>query len=957
MATRKLEVVFTGDTKGLDRALGRAGGSADNLADRMKAAGKKIGGVGAGLTASVTAPLAGVGLAAGKLALDFDSSMTKIESLVGVNRKTVDAWRGDVLALAKDLPQSPKELADALFFVSSAGFRGKEALDVLKASAKAAAAGLGDTETVADAVTSAVNAYGSKTLGASKATDVLVATVREGKAAAEDLAPVFGRVIPVAESMGVSFEDVGGSLAALTRTGASAAEAATQTRAILSTIAKPSKGTADALSKMGTSVDEVRRSLKEKGFLATMMDLRQAAKENGVEFSSLFPNVRALGGFLSLTGSSARQNVGVFERMGQAVGSTDRAFERASDTAKNRLASALSSVQVAAIQLGDQVIPLLTPVIERAAKFVGDLGDKFSGLPKPVKLAIVAAGGLVAAIGPVLVALGASIAAIGVVAGALSGPLVAGVAVAVAAGVALARKWEDVREPIEEFGRAVVAMVKRDVLPALTDLARLVREVTEKVAWAFERFVLPVLQRVMPAILKVVSGAFDAIAGAAKILVGVLTLDFGEAWDGIKSLTSGALRALVGIVSAATAPIRAAASGLMGAAVAAIRGAFEAFLSAGRFVVGKLVDGVKGSAGAVAEAAGWLKNRVVEFVRGFAESYAQVGGFVLNRIVDGVKAAPGKLSDAAGWLKQRMVEFVQDRAGDFSNLGGWVVGKMVEGVKAAPGKLADAAEWLKDKLVGAVKKALGIASPSKVFAELGRWTMEGFVKGLDGDDALATVKGVFGGIEKLAAKLISSGALSIASLPAKAVGKLGGLLGLGGEPPEELKNSMGSAVSGSTVAILSMLAKRAGLTITSTTGGKHAPGSWHYQGRAVDSAGPPALMMAFARSMLAIAPRLKELFYDPLGVYVKNGQVLQGAIGGHGSHVHVAMAQGGIAPGGMVRVGELGPEDVYLPRGARVMQASDSTRSGPMIGEVHVHGSHLDADDLARSLAWQIATR
>jgi hypothetical protein len=43
------------------------------------------------------------------------------------------------------------------------------------------------------------------------------------------------------------------------------------------------------------------------------------------------------------------------------------------------------------------------------------------------------------------------------------------------------------------------------------------------------------------------------------------------------------------------------------------------------------------------------------------------------------------------------------------------------------------------------------------------------------------------------------------------------------------------------------LARQMGLTITSTTGGKHAPGSYHYSGQAVDVAGDPARMAAFAR--------------------------------------------------------------------------------------------------------------
>jgi len=79
-------------------------------------------------------------------------------------------------------------------------------------------------------------------------------------------------------------------------------------------------------------------------------------------------------------------------------------------------------------------------------------------------------------------------------------------------------------------------------------------------------------------------------------------------------------------------------------------------------------------------------------------------------------------------------------------------------------------------------------------------------------------------------------------------------------------------------------AKELGLRITSTTGGKHAPHSYHYRGRAFDAAGSRSAMTQFYREMSATHPT--ELFYDPMGG-IKHGRNI-GAIGGHGNHVHLA---------------------------------------------------------------------
>jgi hypothetical protein len=76
---------------------------------------------------------------------------------------------------------------------------------------KAAAVGLGETKTIADLATSAMNAYGSDTLSASAATDILATAVREGKLEASELAGSMGGVIPIASNLGVEFHEVAGA--------------------------------------------------------------------------------------------------------------------------------------------------------------------------------------------------------------------------------------------------------------------------------------------------------------------------------------------------------------------------------------------------------------------------------------------------------------------------------------------------------------------------------------------------------------------------------------------------------------------------------------------------------------------------------------------------------------------------------------------------------------------------
>src|SRR5262249_40259356 len=136
-----------------------------------------------------------------------------------------------------------------------------------KQSAMASSAGLGDVAVVADAVTSVLGAYGVKTISAKKATDILVAAVREGKAEPEDFARSIGKVTAVAKLMGVGFDEVAGAMAATSLQGINAHQSAQQLRALLVTFLKPTKGTRDELMAMHVSLATVRKEIRDKGLL------------------------------------------------------------------------------------------------------------------------------------------------------------------------------------------------------------------------------------------------------------------------------------------------------------------------------------------------------------------------------------------------------------------------------------------------------------------------------------------------------------------------------------------------------------------------------------------------------------------------------------------------------------------------------------------------------------------
>ena len=449
-----LQAIMGLNTTPLDVGLAKAQAS-------MLRAGKKMQAIGRTMTLGLTLPIALVGAGTIKMAADFEKSMSKIEGQVGIARNVVQGMRKDVLALAGPTGIAPQELADALFFVTSAGLRGADAMEVLRLSARGAAAGFGETKIVADLITSATNAYGIANLTAAEAMDTLAAAVREGKSEAVDIAGAMGQVLPIASNLGVSFQEVGASIAAMSRTGTVARTAVIQLRQMLASLLKPSQQSEAAFKSMGTSSAQMRAVLAgPDGLLNVLSFLREEMDSDSQAMVKAFPNVRALSGALDIMGNNAKDNIAIWARMAENIGDADKAFEAAANTTSFKFNQALANLKVVGIELGSLLLPIFNDLVGVINSWV----KSFKGLDESTKKVILITAGLLAALGPVLfiigklvtlvVGLNVVLTATAIRIGAITLPVWAVIAAIVALGlviVSIVDNWEALKERLSDW--------------------------------------------------------------------------------------------------------------------------------------------------------------------------------------------------------------------------------------------------------------------------------------------------------------------------------------------------------------------------------------------------------------------------------------------------------------------------------------------------------------------------
>ncbi len=405
---------FTLDTSDLDRAkkatsAGKAelnsigkdtagGNSPESRFERIRKAADDVAKVGDKLTVGVTLPVLAIGAAATAATNEFNTTFTRMETLAGVAADEVAGLRDTVKTLSGETGRAPQELAEALYFIRSAGLDGATAVDTLRISAQAAAVGLGSTEQVADALTSVISAYGEANITAAQAADVLVQTAREGKAEAAELAPQFGRLLPVATNLGISFDQVGAGLAFLTRQSGDASLASTQLGGIMNALLKPSAEAKNLLEGVGLSSAGIRKQLREEGLLATLQLLSDRFRGNSEAMGTVFADVQGLQGALALTGASAADAQAVFDSLAGASGELGTAFSKVADDDAFKQQQALAKTKLALIEFGESAAPVAT----KLAGFASAVTGAFASLPDGLQSATVAVGLLAAAMGPLL---------------------------------------------------------------------------------------------------------------------------------------------------------------------------------------------------------------------------------------------------------------------------------------------------------------------------------------------------------------------------------------------------------------------------------------------------------------------------------------------------------------------------------------------------------------------------
>lgn len=351
-------------------ALVRTEGVAQTQAelDAVGASAEKVG----AKSAAGTAGLLGFG-AAGLFISDsmfnaseqFDTWMRDLASLdptIANSTSNYDAMAASIKQVALDNAQMATDVVKGMYYVASAGYTGKDALEIVTAAARDANAGLTDAMSSTKLVTAVLNAYGLSADQASNISDKLFAIVRGGVLRYSDLTAQMGDNLSVASALGVSIDDLGVGYDVLSRHGVSAAEISTQLNALMSAMLKPSTELTNVIHSLG--YENGQAMISQLGLIGTLQALYNSTGGNNTELAAMFKNIRGLRGEMGLMTGDTKDVASAQANMANSAGAVDEALAQQTQATSYHLREMKVAINEVMIAMGNGLRPIISTIAD-----------------------------------------------------------------------------------------------------------------------------------------------------------------------------------------------------------------------------------------------------------------------------------------------------------------------------------------------------------------------------------------------------------------------------------------------------------------------------------------------------------------------------------------------------------------------------------------------------------------
>ena len=215
----------------------------------------------------------------------------------------------------------------------------------------------------------------------------------------------------------------------------------------------------------------------------------------------------------------------------------------------------------------------------------------------------------------------------------------------------------------------------------------------------------------------------SAMGTAALSILGSLAGSFLKAGAAlIKGIISGIKGAIGGVGSAV--------KGVLSSAKSALSSAGSALVSAGKSLISGFINGVRGMFGAAGNAARGVLNTCKSALGSAGSALVSAGRNLIHGFVNGIRGMIGAVGGAIRSVISAAKSAASGAASALVSAGRNLINGLASGIRSGISAAKSAISSGISSVVSKAKAILKIHSPSRVFMEIGRYTVLGLAKGL-----------------------------------------------------------------------------------------------------------------------------------------------------------------------------------------------------------------------------------
>lgn len=425
--------------------------NASDAVKGLEGIGNKMKSVGGSLTKGLTLPIVGIGTAAVNTVMNFDDSMANVQKISGATEDEFKSLREEARRLGKTTAYSASEAADGMGILAASGMETNDIIKISSDMFDLMSAGTVDAETSARVLTNTMSQFNMEAEESQRIVDVFAHGAASAKVSVGELEHAMALAGGSLSNMNMSVEE---SVAVMGHL-ANGAVPVEQLGSTVNAMTRDIIANADEMSEFVDVYDEATgemRGLDEimNDYVLTIQSMTD--EERDATNQKIFTGKAQAG-----VTAWVNEGVDAYNNLATEINGASGAAEKMKDIQENTIGGSLRSLSSSFSELGIVIGDILKGPIRDLAERIEKLAEWFGGLTEEQQMMIVKIAILVAAIGPMITILGSLITSITAISGAITflmgpaGLIIAGIAVAIAAGVALYKNWDVIKEKLNSL--------------------------------------------------------------------------------------------------------------------------------------------------------------------------------------------------------------------------------------------------------------------------------------------------------------------------------------------------------------------------------------------------------------------------------------------------------------------------------------------------------------------------